>query len=100
MDVSESDSPLRVRALVVGAAVAALDAHGRVVVDVVGELAADAAIRAYGGHLALDGREVRVLRRRQRAGGTGLHAFAAGATGRLAHRIVEIEHDLRMRAAE
>jgi hypothetical protein len=30
----------------------------------------------------------------QRAGRTGLHAFAAGDAGRFPHRIVEIEHDL------
>ena len=39
------------------------------------------------------------MRRRQRAGRAGLHAFAAGDAGRLAHRIVEVEHDLRMPAA-
>src|SRR5207249_2219993 len=63
-------------------------------------LAAHAAVRAHGGNLALDGREIRVVRGRERAGRARLDAFAAGDTGRLAHRVAEIEHDLGMRAAK
>ena len=38
-------------------------------------------------------------RRHQRAGRAGLHAFAAGDAGRIAHRVVEVEHDLFAMAA-
>jgi hypothetical protein len=51
-------------------------------------------------HLLVGLDQARLARRHQRAGRTGLHAFAAGDAGRLAHRIIEVEHDLRMLAAE
>ena len=98
--VVEAEAPLHAQPLVVGETVAALDADDRVVLDVVGELAADAAIRAHRRHLALDRHEIGVLRRRERAGGAGLHAFAAGHAGRLAHRVAQVEHDLRVPAAK
>src|SRR4029078_12271792 len=70
-----------------------------VVLDLVGELAADAAIRADAVHGAVGLAEIDVVfchprRRHQRAGRAGLHAFAAGDAGRSPHRIVEVEHDL------
>ncbi len=98
LHVVEAEAALDAQPLVVGEAVAALDAHDAVVLDVVGELAADAAVRADRVAPVLSaGDQIRVVRRRQRAGRAGLHAFAAGDAGRLAHRIVEVEHDLRMR---
>ena len=87
-DVVEAEAALDAQPLVVRRAVAALDVHDLVVVDVVGELAAHAAVRAHRRDLLVDRREVRVVRRRERAGRARLHAFAAGDTGRLAHRIV------------
>ena len=100
MDVVEPVASLDAEAALVGEAVAALDAQDLVVLDVIGELAADAAIRAHRvdgpvGHHFGD-----AACRGQRAGRTGLHAFAAGHTGALAHRIAQIEDDLRVMAAE
>ena len=98
--VVEAEAPLHAQALLIGQTVAALDADDRIVLDVVGELATDAAIRAHRRHLAVDRREIGVLRRRERARGTRLHAFAARHAGRLAHRVAQVEHDLRVPAAK
>src|SRR5581483_9746416 len=75
-----------------------------VVLDLVGELTADAAIRANAVDLAVGKLGAHVLlvnqrRRHQRAGRAGLHAFAASDAGRLPHRIVEVEDDLLVDAA-
>src|SRR6185312_4867480 len=90
---------LDAEAVLVRRAVAAGDGNELVVLDLVGELAADAAIRAHRVHLAVGELVAHLVvveqcRRHQRAGRAGLHAFAAGDAGRLSHRIVEIEHDL------
>ena len=99
MDVIEAETALDAEPVVVGRPVAALGVDDLVVLDLVGDLTADAAERTQRvdlpvgiGHAGL----VRVEhhRRHQRAGRTGLHAFAAGDAGRFTHRIVEIEHDL------
>ena len=71
---------------------------------VIGELAADAAIRAQAVDLAVGTAGARSARRRarrrhQRAGRAGLHAFAAGDAGAAAHRVVEVEDDLGVMAA-
>ena len=99
-NVIESEATLDAQPLVVGGAVASLDPDDAVVVDVIGDLAADAAVRAQRCDLAVDRLQVGVVRRRERTGRAGLHAFAAGDAARCAHRVVEVEHDLRMRAAE
>jgi hypothetical protein len=39
-------------------------------------------------------------RRHQRAGRAGLHALAAGDARAVAHRVVEVEHDLLVMAAD
>src|SRR6185312_16492173 len=75
-----------------------------VVLDLVGQLAADAAIRAHAvdgavGRVGEDPVGVDLGRRHQCAGRAGLDAFAAGDAGRAAHRVVEIEHDLLVPAA-
>src|SRR5262249_42135512 len=74
-------------AVLVRRPVAAADVEKLVLLDVVGELAADAAIGAHAVDLAV--RELRAhVRgieercRHQRAGGAGLHAFATGDAGR------------------
>ena len=98
-DVVEAEAALDAEPVLVGRAVLAGDGDELVVLDLVGELAADAAIRADAVDLAvgLAGEDVVLVdqrRRHQRAGRAGLHAFAAGDAGRGAHRVVEVEHDL------
>src|SRR6185295_13675075 len=85
-NVVEAEAALDAEPALVGRAVAAVHGNQLVVLDVVGELAADAAIGADAVDLAvgLGGEDVVVVnqrRRHQRAGRAGLHAFAAGAAG-------------------
>src|SRR5690606_16009865 len=86
-------------------AVMALDIGDLAVADLVFDLAADAAIGAdavdglVGGAAAMAGLQVDDGFRHQRASRAGLDAFAAGDAGGVAHRIVEIEHDLLVEAA-
>src|SRR5207253_8024880 len=94
MRVIEAEAPLDAEPFVVGRSIAALDSHDAVVLDVIGELAADAAVRTKRSHLAIDRDEVRVVSGRQSAGRAGLHALSAGHTGRLAHGIAQVENDL------
>ena len=102
--VVEPEPALDAQPAVIGGAVPPLDLDQPVVLDVVGELAADAAIgaEAVDGPVRRDGAR-RVLvhhrRRHQRPGGACLDALAAGDAGAVAHRIVEIEDDLRFGAA-
>ncbi len=85
---------------VVGRAVGAIDVEDLVVLDRVSELAADAAIRAHRMHRLVGLHHPHAARRHQCPGGAGLHALAAGDAGGITHRVVEIEHDLRVLAAE
>ena len=83
----------------IGRAVAAFRVDHLLVLDLIGNLAADAAERAERIHLPVGIGDAGLVlvqhhRRHQRAGRTGLHAFAAGDAGRFPHRVVEIEHDL------
>ena len=98
--IVEAVAALDAQARVVGRVVAALDEEDAVVLDVVGELAADAAERAERLDLLVDHGERDVARRHQRAGRARLHAFAAGDARRRAHRVVHVEDDLRALAAE
>jgi hypothetical protein len=98
--VIEAEAPLHAQALVVRGAVAAVHAHDGVVLDVIGELAADAAVRADGVDLLVRDDLVRMLRGREGARRARLHAFAARNTGGFAHRVVEVEDDLGVAAAE
>ena len=98
--VVEAVAALDAQAAVVGRAVAALDVEDLVVLDVVGQLAADAAVGAHRVHLLVGHGERRLARRHQRAGGAGLHALAAGHAGGRAHGVVHVEHDLGVVAAE
>src|SRR5262249_1509383 len=96
--VVETEAALDAEPVLVRRPVAAADVEELVVLDVIGELAADPAIRAHAVDLAVreSGAHVRGIgggRRHQRAGGAGLHAFAAGDAGRLSHWVVEVEHD-------
>ena len=100
MNVIKTEATLDAEPVVIGGAVAALGIDDLFVLDLIGHLAADAAVRAKGVHLSV-GVGYALLHvvehdgRHQRAGRTGLDAFAAGDAGGFAHRIVEIEHDLR-----
>src|SRR5580704_8990982 len=103
-DIVEAEAALDAEPVLVGRAVPAFDRDDLVVLDLVSELAADAAIRANAvdGAVRLAFVDIVVVnhrRRHQRAGRTGLHALAAGNAGRRTHRIVEIEHDLFEMAA-
>src|SRR5437868_10938902 len=80
--------------------IAPFDMDDCVVGDVVRDLAADTAIRAYRRHFLVDRFEISVLGRRQRAGRTRLHTFAAGDACGLAHRIAHVEYDRRTSAAK
>ena len=98
-DIVEAEAALDAQPVLVRRSVLAADVDELVVLDLIGELAADAAIRAHAVDLAVGLAFVDVVvvdqrRRHQRAGRAGLHAFAAGDAGRGAHRIVEVEHDL------
>src|SRR3954468_4807952 len=101
MHVVEPEAALDAEPVLIRRAVAALDRNDAVVLNLVGELAADAAIRTDAVHLALrrvrDREHPRLVDEallHKRAGRAGLHALAAGDAGRGAHRIVEVEDDL------
>ncbi len=103
-DIVEAEAALNAQPVLVGRAVLAGDVQELVVLDVIGELAADAAIGADRVDAAVGEFCAHVIvidhgRRHQRAGRAGLHAFAAGNARRGAHGIVEVEHDLLGHAA-
>src|SRR5207302_6035809 len=97
--VVEAVAALHAKAIVVRRAILAGDELDLLLGDVIGEQAADAAERTHAVHALLDLLHADAARRHQRAGRAGLHALAAGDAGRLAHRVVEVEHDLRVIAA-
>src|SRR5579883_2405136 len=97
--IVEAEAPLDAEPVLIGRTGAAIDIEELVVLDLVGELAADAAIGADAVDLAIRSLfedaflvEQRLLH--ERAGGAGLHAFAAGDASARTHGIVEIEDDL------
>src|SRR3954452_14216356 len=101
MHVVEAEAAFDAEPVLVRRPVAALDRNDAVVLDLIGELAPDAAVRADAVDLALrrvrDREHARLVDEallHQRAGRAGLHALAAGDAGRRAHRVVEIENDL------
>src|SRR3954469_12416602 len=94
MHVVEAEAAFDAEPVLVRRPVAALDRNDAVVLDLIGELAADAAVGTDAVHLAFGGvRHVEHARLvdeallHQRAGRAGLHALAAGDAGRGAHRI-------------
>src|SRR5262249_4349383 len=98
-DVVEAEAALDAKPVLVGRPVATRDVEELVILDAVGELAADAAIGADAVHFAvgLAGEDVILVhhgRRHQRPGRPGWPAFPAGVAGRSAHWVVETEHDL------
>src|SRR6185312_2412044 len=82
MHVVVAIATLDAQALMVRRAVAAFDSYDLVVLDVIVELAADAAVRADGWYDLVGNDQIGVVRRRQGSGRTGLHAFAAGDASR------------------
>ena len=103
-DIVETEAALDAEPVFVGRTGAAGDGDQLVVLDLIRELTADAAIGADAvdgavGEFGADVGHVDQRRRHQRAGRAGLHAFAAGDAGRIAHRVVEVEHDLFKMAA-
>src|SRR5580692_7764520 len=102
--VIEAETAFDAKPILIGRAVLADHRDDLVVLDLIGELAADAAIGtdAVDGAVGLAFVDVILIHhggRHQRAGRAGLHAFAAGDAGRGAHRVVEVEHDLLEMAA-
>src|ERR1044072_7358726 len=102
--VVEAEAPFHAEALLVRRAVLAGDGDDLVVLDLIGELAADAAIGADAVDFAvgLAGKEIVLVhhrRRHQRAGRAGLHALTARNARAVPHRVVEVEHDLFVVAA-
>jgi len=100
--IVETIAALDAQAVMVRRTVLAVDELDDVLlgVDVIGQQAAHAAERAHRVHGLVDGLEADIARRHQSAGRARLHALAAGDAGRVAHRVVEVEHDLRVLAAE
>ena len=98
--IVETVATLHAQPFMVRRAVAAVDREDPVVLDVVGELAADAAERADRMDLPVRHLQADFARGHQCAGRAGLHAFAAGHATAVAHRVVEVERNLRMVAAE
>src|SRR5215210_241404 len=99
--VVETEAAFHAQPVLVRRAVLPGDVKELVVLDVVGELAADAAVWTDAVHLPIGEKRggadiilVHQRRRHQRAGWAGLHAFAAGNARARAHRVVEVEHDL------
>src|SRR5207249_5774736 len=95
-----TEAALDAEAVVVGRTVTAFGIDHLVVLDLIGDLTADAAERAQRINLLVRVGDAGLIlvqhhRRHQRAGRAGLHAFAAGNASGFTHRIVEIEHDFR-----
>src|SRR6266850_5805785 len=99
MGVVEAVASLHAKAVVVRRAILAGDELDLLLGDVIGEQAADAAEWADAVDFFLYWFQTHLARGHQRAGRAGLHAFAAGNAGRLAHRVVEVEHRHRAVAA-
>ena len=99
--IIEAEAALDAEPVVIGRPVLALDRDNTVLADLIGQLTADPAIGTDAvdlpvGGVGIDAVGIDQGRRHQRAGRAGLHAFAAGDAGAVAHRVVEIEDDLFM----
>src|SRR5262249_14713783 len=92
MNVIKTETPLHTQPVLIGRSVAPGNVGKLVVLDVIGEQAADPAVGTNAVDLAVSraGEDVVAVdqsRRHQGAGGTGLHALAACNAGRVAHGI-------------
>src|SRR6056297_2500028 len=105
VDIVVAKAPLDAESPLVGRAIDALDILYLAVLDLERDLTADAAERADALHFVVMVCAITLLPvveragRHQRAGRTGLYAFAAGHAGALAHRVVEIEDRIGIVAA-
>src|SRR5690606_4969429 len=90
---------LDAQAALVGRAVAPIDGDDPAASHLVVDLAADATERTDRGHHPVDPLRAEQGLGHQGAGGAGLHAFAAGDAGALAHRVLQVEHDAAVGAA-
>ena len=98
--IVEAETSLDAETPMIRRAVASFDVVDLIVLDIEGEQTADAAVGTGGGHLLVGTHEAGILGRHERARRAGLHAFPAGDAGAHAHRIIEVEDDLRVQAAE
>src|SRR5262245_20282523 len=100
MHVIEAEAAFHAEPIAVRGTIAAVDMQDFVVLDLVGDLATDAAIWADALDLAImparkhSGGGIDQGRRHQRAGRASLDALPAGDASRAAHRVVHVEHDL------
>src|SRR5690606_11894118 len=105
VDVVETETALDAEAVLVRRPRRAVNPGDPVAADLVGDLAADAAIGADRTHLAVEIARIAVLVLvhdrgfHQRPGRAGLDAFAAGDAGGMPHRVVEMEEDLLVETA-
>ena len=99
MHVVGSVTAFDAQATMIGRAIAAFHFNDRIVLYLVGDLAADAAKGAQRIDFFRRLLQRRAVTRRQSAGRTRLHTFAAADAGRIAHGIVKIEDDFAVTAA-
>src|SRR5579862_141137 len=100
MDIVKAEPPLYAQAVVIGRTVAPFRVDDLLVLYLVCDLAADAAVGAQRIDFAIriyDASLIRIKVRRghQRSRRTRLHALPACHTGGAAHRIIEVKHHLR-----
>ena len=100
LDVIEPVAAFHAQAVGIRRTVFSLDVQDPVVLDVVGELAADTAIRANRIYLFVGNGHAHSPSRHQRARWTRLDAFPARHAGGIAHWVVKVEDDLGASAAE
>ena len=98
--IVKTETPFDAQTAVVRRAIAPVHADNGVALDVIGEQAAHATERAdridlFVHHLGAD-----LRLGHQRTGGAGLHAFAAGHAGAVAHRVGQIKNNSAVATAE
>ena len=98
--VIEPETPLDTEPAVVRRASATLHTVDALVLHVVGELTAHAAVWADGIDLPFGHAGVGAVGRSNGPGRAGLHAFATGHAGALTHRVTLVEDDLHLSAPE
>ncbi len=97
--VIETVAAFHAQTRLIGRAVTAFHEENLVVFDVIGELAADAAIGAQRVHRLVGHGQSNFAGRHQRAGRARLHTLAATYASGCPHRIVHVENDLGVLAA-
>src|ERR1700678_2559645 len=100
LDVIEAVAPFDAQTVRIRGSVLSLHIEDFVVLDVVRQLAADAAIRANRIDFLVHDDFANRASGHQSSGGTCLDALPAGHASGITHRIVQIEYDLRVSTAE